>query len=132
MAFIGKWKFDRAENMTEFLLAAGAPPEAAQEAGTLSSIVECSKDGSNYTFKTQTDKGSLEHTFQLGSPFELEIPGHGKKFTVVASDEGGKLVFKGTGGEGITETREIKGNTMIVTVSKPGVSVVGKRILNRV
>ncbi|XP_070543736.1 fatty acid-binding protein 2, liver-like [Ptychodera flava] len=132
MAFIGKWKFDRAENMTEFLLAAGAPPEAAQDAGTLTSMVECSQAGSNYTIKTQTSKGSLDRTFQFGSPFEMEIPGYGQKFTVVASDEGGKLVFKGTGGEGITETREVKGNTMTITVSKPGVSVVGKRILNRV
>ncbi|XP_070543735.1 fatty acid-binding protein 2, liver-like [Ptychodera flava] len=128
MAFQGKWNFDRVEKLAEFMKAVGAPAEAANEAASLTGYVEYSQAGSSYTVKTVSSGGTIERTFQFGKPFEMEFPGYGKKAMVVASDEGGKLVFKG---DDITETREIKGNAMVVTLTKPGVDIIGKCFLKK-
>ncbi|XP_070542471.1 fatty acid-binding protein Fh15-like [Ptychodera flava] len=126
MAFVGKWNFDRAENMEEFLVAAGAPSDVVSDAVRKRGSVEYSQAGDNCTIKTVSSEGTLERTFQCGKPFEMEIPGYGKKATVVASNEGGKLVFRGSGADKITETREVQGDTMVVTLTKPGVDIAGK------
>ncbi|XP_070543734.1 fatty acid-binding protein Fh15-like [Ptychodera flava] len=126
MAFVGKWNFDREENMKEFLVAAGAPASAASSIGRTRGSVEYSQAGNSCTIKTVSSEGTLERTFQFGKPFEMEIPGYGKKSMVVASNEGGKLVFRGSGADKITETREVQGDTMVVTLTKPGVDIAGK------
>ncbi|XP_070542470.1 fatty acid-binding protein, liver-like [Ptychodera flava] len=131
MAFAGKWNFDRSENVEEFLIAAGAPPDAAKQAISLTGSVEYSKSGDSYLVKTVSSGGTLERTIQFGQPFEMEIPGYGKKATVVGSNEGGKLVFRGSGADKITETREVQGSTMVVTLTKPGVAVAGKSFFSK-
>ncbi|XP_070543733.1 fatty acid-binding protein, liver-like [Ptychodera flava] len=132
MAFLGSWRFDRSENLTPFMLAVGAPPEVAKAAGTMISFLEYTKDGDSYKVKMETPRGDMEYTFRLGIPFDVEVMGSGKKFNVTASVEGNKLVMTGTGPDSVTQTREVDGDTMIITLTKPGVEVVGKRFLVRV
>ncbi|XP_077989336.1 fatty acid-binding protein, intestinal-like [Glandiceps talaboti] len=128
MAYIGTWKYEREENLEQFLLAVGIPADKAKTAATLNSILQCSKAGDTLTIKVSVKGETKEVSFKMGVPFEMDMPHLGVKETVTATEEGGKLVIRGTA----TESREVTGDTMIVTVTKPGVDIVGKRYLKRV
>ncbi|XP_070543740.1 fatty acid-binding protein 1, liver-like [Ptychodera flava] len=131
MSYEGKWKFEKSENMEKFLLAIGIAADKAKGVDAVESVVENCKMGDTFCIKTTVGSKVKEQKFKMGEPFELELPMIGVKDTVVASASANTLTIKSTTDMAVTETREVKGDTMIVTVSKPGVDVVAKRYLKR-
>ncbi|XP_078000914.1 fatty acid-binding protein, liver-like [Glandiceps talaboti] len=131
MAFAGKWNFVKGENMKEFILAAGGKAEFAEKADTLSTTIDCSKDGDTFSVKIIGPKGTVDQKFKPGEPFEENFEMLGKKRQSVASIDGGKLTIKGVEAGTVVETREVNGDDMVMTLTKDGVSVVGKRYFKR-
>ncbi|XP_070579160.1 fatty acid binding protein 1-A, liver-like [Ptychodera flava] len=133
MSFGGKWAFVKSENVKEFMLAAGAPPERAENAASAQTSLECSKDGDYYVIKITGAKGNtVEQRFKPGEPFTESFAAIGKERQAVASIEGNKLTIKGVEPGQVVETREVSGDEMVFTLCKDGVGVIAKRYLKRV
>ncbi|XP_077993700.1 fatty acid-binding protein 2-like [Glandiceps talaboti] len=131
MAFAGKWTFVKGENMKEFILAAGGKAELAEKADNLATTIDCSKDGDTFSVKIIGPNGTVEQKFKPGEPFEENFAALGKQRQSVASIDGGKLTIKGVEAGTVVETREVNGDDMILSLSKDGVDVVGKRYFKR-
>ncbi|XP_078001128.1 fatty acid-binding protein 10-A, liver basic-like [Glandiceps talaboti] len=132
MAFAGTWTFVKGENMKEFILASGGKPEVAEIGDTLATTIVCAKDGDYFSVKITGPKGNtVEQKFKPGEPFEENLEIFGKKRQSVASIDGGKLVIKGVEAGQAVETREVNGDEMVLSMTKDGVSVVGKRYFKR-
>ncbi|XP_077989331.1 fatty acid-binding protein 1, liver-like [Glandiceps talaboti] len=127
MAYAGKWKYHKQENMEKFLLGLGMPAEKAKDMATVDSLVECGKAGDSLFISATVRGETTKQTFKYGEPFKLNVPFLGINEVVTATEEDNKLIIKGT----VTETREIQGDMMIITLVKPGIDVVGKRYLKR-
>ncbi|XP_077990605.1 fatty acid-binding protein, liver-like [Glandiceps talaboti] len=133
MAFAGKWTFVKGENMKAFILAAGGKPEIAEMGDNMTTSLECVKDGDYYSVKITGPKGNtFDQRFKPGEQFEesVEMLG-GNKRKSVASVDGGKLVIKGVEPGTVVETREVNGDEMVLTLSKDGIGMVGKRYFKR-
>ncbi|XP_077989330.1 fatty acid-binding protein, intestinal-like [Glandiceps talaboti] len=127
MAYAGTWKFSKQENMDKFLASTGMPADKAKETASTDSTIVCGKDGDMYFIK-ETIKGKVyESKFKMGVPFKLDVAFLGLNETVTATEEGDKLIVKGS----LTETREIQGNTLIITLTKDGIAGNGKRYYNK-
>ncbi|XP_070557461.1 fatty acid-binding protein, heart-like [Ptychodera flava] len=131
MAFAGKWVLSNSENLDAVFDALGVPAAAREKAG-VKSTVEMSKNGDVFNIKVSGEKKSVDQTFKLDEPFTETYGLHGQTREAVATNEGGKLVIKGTGSgkiDQLVETREVSGNQMIVTLTVGGVSA--KRFYDR-
>ncbi|XP_077990593.1 fatty acid-binding protein 2-like [Glandiceps talaboti] len=132
MAFAGTWKSTSCENIKEFMLAAGAPAERAENAALPNATVTCSRDGDYYVLKATGPKGgTIEHKFISGQEFTEEFGPIGKKRQSVATVEGNKLTIRGVEAGTVVETREVNGDDMVFTLTKDGVGVVGKKYFKR-
>ncbi|XP_006814455.1 fatty acid-binding protein, liver-like [Saccoglossus kowalevskii] len=132
MAFLGKWAFVKNEKMREFVIAAGAPEENVNKMIDVDITVECTRDGDYYQMSFIGPKKTVVQKFKPGEQFKEEIGPFGKHRQAIATFEGGnKLIIKGVNEGEAVETREINGDEMTFTFTKPGIAFVAKRFFKR-
>ncbi|XP_077988769.1 fatty acid-binding protein, liver-like [Glandiceps talaboti] len=132
MAFAGSWVSYKSENVEQFMLAAGAPEERAKNAEAATTKITFTKDGDTFVYAITGPKGNtLEQRFKPGEPFTESFGPIGKERQAVASIDGNKVTIKGVEAGTVVVTREVNGDEMVSTFSKPGVGVVAKRYLKR-
>ncbi|XP_006817522.1 fatty acid-binding protein 2-like [Saccoglossus kowalevskii] len=132
MSFKGNWKFVKGENVEKFMLAAGAQAEKAKIAENATTTVSCDRNGDNFSIIITGEKGNtIEQKFQPGVPFTETFAVFGKERQAVASVEGNTVTIKGVEPGTVVETREVNGDEMVFSMSKPGVDIVAKRYFQR-
>ncbi|XP_077990550.1 fatty acid-binding protein, liver-like [Glandiceps talaboti] len=133
MTFVGTWETTGSENIKEFMLACGSPPENAEKISSIKTVATCKKDGDYYILGATGPKGgTVEHKFILGQEFTESFGPLGKERQSIATLEGNKLTIRGVKPGTVVEIREVNGDQMTWTLTKPGVDLVGKKFYKRV
>ena len=133
MAFLGTWETVKSENMKEFMLAAGGLPENAAKMSSVKTTLTCKRDGDYYVLGATGPKGGIvEHKFIPGQEFTEAFGPLGKERQSIGSIEGNKLTVRGVKPGTVVEIREVNGDQMTWTLTKPGVDLVGKKFYKRV
>ncbi|XP_077990583.1 fatty acid-binding protein 2-like [Glandiceps talaboti] len=133
MAFLGTWETSGNENLKEFMLAAGAPPENAEKVSTVKTTVVASRDGDYYVLSATGPKGgTVEFKFIPGQEFTEAFGPLGKARQSIATVEGTTLTIRGVQPGTVVETREVNGDEMVWTLTKPGVDIVGKKFYKKI
>ncbi|XP_049839808.1 fatty acid-binding protein, muscle-like [Schistocerca gregaria] len=115
--FIGrKYKLDKSENFDEFLKALGAGMLARKMAGAVSPVVELTKDGDTYTFKSASAFRTMLIAFKLDEEFVEETP-DGRKVNSTITQEGNKLHHIQKGEKTTTTVREFSDEELKMTMT---------------
>ncbi len=122
--FNGKWKLEKNdENFDNFLKKVGVNMIMRTAASKATPVLEITQNGDEFTVITKSAIRTQESKFKMGEEFTAKDPMVGKEVKMMASWDGGKQVIKPADDpDGITITREIEGDKLIMTQTKGDVA----------
>ncbi|XP_067650808.1 fatty acid-binding protein homolog 6-like [Haliotis asinina] len=133
-ALLGNWQLERHENMDEYMKAVGVNIILRKMGLSITSYEEIKQDGDNWEIHITSTFKNAHLIFKLGEEFDEEtMDGRKVKSTIVL--EGDKLIHHQTAvkedGENSTITRELEGDTLVITFVALKKNVTAKRFYKR-
>ncbi|XP_071085414.1 fatty acid-binding protein homolog 6-like [Haliotis cracherodii] len=133
-ALLGNWQLDRHENMDDYMKAVGVNILVRKVGLSLTSYEEIKQDGDCWEIHITSTFKNAQLKFKLGEEFEEETM-DGRKVKSTFALEGDKLIHHQTavkeGGENSTITREVEGETLVITFVALKQNVTAKRFYKR-